>query len=375
MNIETIAARAAHRIDAETGAIVAPIHPSATFERDPDGGFSRGYIYARAGNPTRSHLERALAALEGGADCAAFASGSAATAAVFQSLRPGDSVVAPVDCYHGTAALLRDVFAPWGLQVAFVDAADPDALQAAVRPGDRAVWIETPSNPMLRLTDIRRSAEIAHAAGALLICDNTWATPMLQRPFDLGADIAVHSTTKYLSGHSDTIGGAVVAADNPRASELFAAIRRIQGMYGAVPSPFDCWLALRGMRTLHLRMAAHSANACAVAEYLRAHPQVKAVHYPGLDTHPAYELALSQMKDFGGMLSFQVKGGKARAMEVAAKLRLFTRATSLGGTESLIEHRASVEGPHTRTPDNLLRVSVGIENPDDLLADLAQALA
>ncbi len=375
MNLETTAARAAHRIDSDTGAIIAPIHTSTTFERAPDGDFPHGYIYARTDNPTRQQLEGVLARLESGAECAAFASGSAATAAVFQALDPGDHIVAPTDCYHGTTALLRDVFARWGLQVSFTDTTDPQALQAAVRPNTRIVWIETPSNPMLRLTDIRRSAEIAHAAGALLVSDNTWATPMLQRPLDMGADLVVHSTTKYLSGHTDVLGGAVVAAGGTRDAALFHEIRRIQATYGAVPSPFDCWLTLRGVRTLHLRMAAHSNNAYAVAKYLSAHPRVQAVHYPGLYTHPAYELARRQMSAYGGMLSFQVEDGKEQAMRVAAALRLFTRATSLGGTESLIEHRASIEGPQTQTPDNLLRMSVGIEHPDDLLGDLAQALA
>ena len=238
-------------------------------------------------------------------------------------------------------------------------------------PNTRLVWVETPSNPMLKVTDIRRTAEIAHGAGTLCVCDNTWATPMLQRPLELGADLVVHSTTKYISGHSDVMGGAVIAASE---SEFFDKVRQVQATYGAVPSAFDCWLTLRGIRTLHLRMKAHCENARTVASFLSEHPRVEAVHYPGLAAPDERAIAASQMSDFGGMLSFQVVGGKQEAMEVAAGLRLFTRATSLGGTESLIEHRASVEGPDTRTPDNLLRVSVGIENVDDLIADMAGVL-
>ena len=371
MNIETAAARASHHIDPESGAILAPIQPSTTFERAPDGEYPGGYIYSRTGNPNRQQLEDILTTLEGGVACAAFSSGSAASAAVFQALASGDHVVAPNDCYHGTRAILRDVFARWGLQVTFTDVTDPEQARQAIRPNTRLIWVETPSNPMLKVTDIRQTAEIAHDAGALCICDNTWATPMLQLPLQLGADAVVHSTTKYISGHSDVMGGAVIAAGE---SEFFDRVRHVQGTYGAVPSAFDCWLTLRGIRTLHLRMRAHCENARAVVSFLSEHPRVEAVHYPGLAAPDERAVAATQMSDFGGMLSFQVIGGKQEAMEVAANLRLFTRATSLGGTESLIEHRASVEGPDTRTPENLLRVSVGIENADDLIADMAQEL-
>ena len=371
MNTETAAARAAHHIDPESGAILAPIQPSTTFERAPDGEYPGGYIYSRIGNPNRQQLEDILTTLERGAACAAFSSGSAASAAVFQALGAGDHVVAPNDCYHGTRAILRDVFERWGLQVTFTNVTDPEQVRHAIRSNTRLVWVETPSNPMLKVTDIRRATEIAHDAGALCVCDNTWATPMLQRPIELGADLVVHSTTKYISGHSDVMGGAVIAA---REDGLFERVRYVQGTYGAVPSAFDCWLTLRGIRTLHLRMRAHCENARTVASFLSEHPRVEAVHYPGLAAPDERAVAATQMSDFGGMLSFQVGGGKQDAMEVAANLRLFTRATSLGGTESLIEHRASVEGPDTRTPDNLLRVSVGIENADDLIADLAGGL-
>lgn len=371
MNIESAAARASHYVDPESGAILAPIQPSTTFERDADGEFRRGYVYSRLGNPNRAQLEDILATLEGGVACAAFSSGSAASAAVFQALAAGDHVVAPNDCYHGTRAILRDFLSRWGLQVTFADLTDTEQVERAIQPNTRLVWIETPSNPMLKVTDIRRVAEIAHAVGALCVCDNTWATPMLQRPLELGADLAVHSTTKYISGHSDVMGGAVIAASE---GEFFGRVRHIQGTYGATPSAFDCWLTLRGIRTLHLRMRAHCENARAVAAFLSEHPRVEAVHYPGLAAADERAVAAAQMSDFGGMLSFQVIGGRQEAMDVAAGLRLFTRATSLGGTESLIEHRASVEGADTRTPDNLLRVSVGIEHVDDLVADLGRAL-
>ena len=289
----------------------------------------------------------------------AFASGSAATAAVFQALSPGDHVIAPDDCYHGTSRMLREVFAPWGLQTSFVNLTHVDSVLQAMRPNTRLIWVETPSNPLLKITDIASVAGIAHSAGALCACDNTWASPMLQRPLELGADLVVHSTTKYLSGHEDVTGGAIVAGEN---SALFQRIRLIQNLCGAVPSPFDCWLTLRGIRTLHVRMPTHSANAGRLARFLQDHPRVSAVHYPGLPEHPGHAVAAGQMSDFGGMLSFQVAGGKAAAMDVTARVRLFVRATSLGGTQSLIEHRASIEGPDTGTPDDLLRVSVGLEN-------------
>ena len=279
MNIESTAARAGHHIDPESGAILAPIQPSTTFERAPDGEFPSGYIYSRLGNPNRQQLEEILATLEGGAACAAFSSGSAACAAVFQALASGDHVVAPNDCYHGTRALLRDVFARWGLQVTFTDVTDLGHVRRAIQPNTRLVWVETPSNPMLKVTDIRRTAEIAHEAGALCVCDNTWATPMLQQPISMGADAVVHSTTKYISGHSDVMGGAVIAA---REDEFLDSVRQVQATYGAVPSSFDCWLTLRGIRTLHLRMRAHCENASAIASFLSEHPNVQAVHYPRL---------------------------------------------------------------------------------------------
>ncbi|PYM17896.1 MAG: cystathionine gamma-synthase [Candidatus Rokuibacteriota bacterium] len=371
MRIETLAVHAGRRVDPATGAVGTPIHLSTTFERDPDGTFPRGHLYARNSNPTRAALEECLRDLEGGAAAAAFGSGSAATAAIFQTLLPGAHVIAPADAYHGTQRLLRDTFIPWGLAATFVDMTDLAAVKAALRPTTRLVWVETPSNPLWKISDVRAVAALARAAGARCVVDNTTATPVLQRPFALGADLIVHATTKYLGGHGDVMGGAVVARVE---DEVFAGIRRVQAAAGAVPSPFDCWLVLRGIETLPWRMRAHSDSAMRIADFLVRHPRVEPVHYPGLTTHAGHVLAQHQMSAFGGMLSFQVQGDRDAAMDVAARLRIITRATSFGGNESLIEHRASIEGPDTRTPDNLLRLSVGLEHPDDLIEDLAQAL-
>ena len=371
MRIETIAAQAGHHIDAQTGAVAPPIHVSTTFERGADGEYSGGYIYSRSGNPTRNSLENVFAQLEGGECAAAFSSGSAASAAVIQALSTGDHIVAPIDCYHGTAALLRNVFPRWGLETTFTDVTDPNRVREAVRPNTRLVWVETPSNPMLKITDIRLTAGIAHDAGAVCVCDNTWATPMNQQPLALDADLVVHATTKYLGGHSDVMGGAVVSA---RDDDFFRRVREVQTTYGAVPSPFDCWLVNRGIRTLHLRMKAHGDNAMKVAQFLSHHQKVEAVHYPGLEDHPGHAIASKQMSGYGGMMSIQVRGGREEAMNVAAGVKLFTRATSLGGTESLIEHRASIEGSDTTTPQNLLRLSIGIENAADIIEDLERAL-
>lgn len=371
MHFETIAVHSGHRPDPATGAVMPPIHLSTTFERAPDGTFPSGFIYSRDANPNRRALEEALAALEGGAVGAAFASGMAATAAVFQSLAPGDHVIVPDDSYYITRKLLQDVFARWKLEHTAVDLSDLAALRAALRPTTRLVWIETPSNPLLRITDIAGVAAIARPAGIRVACDNTWSSPMLTRPLELGADLVMHSTTKYLGGHSDVLSGALIArADDDR----FQRIRAVQIAGGAVAAPFDCWLLLRGIRSLPYRMRAHCEHAAAVAQFLAGHAAVARVHYPGLASHPGHAVAARQMAAFGGMLSFEVRGGRAEAMRMTARLELVTRATSLGGPESLIEHRASVEGAHTRAPEGLLRMSVGLEHPDDLIADLARAL-
>jgi cystathionine gamma-synthase len=372
MKIETLAVHAGHMVDAATGAVAPPIHLSTTFERDVDGSYPRGHIYTRTSNPNRAALEQCLCALEGGATAAAFSSGAAATMSVLQALSPGEHVIAPNDLYHGTATLLREIMEPWNLAVSFVDMTDLAEVERTIRPATRLIWVESPSNPLLKIIDITQITEIAHRAGARCACDNTWATPILQRPFEFGADLVVHATTKYLGGHSDVLGGAVIAKLD---DAFFQRIRKIQTAGGAVPSPFDCWLVLRGIRTLPYRMRAHSENARKVAMFLSHHPGVETVHYPGLDSHPGYALAARQMPLGGGMLSFQVRGGRDEAFKVAARVKIFTRATSLGAIESLIEHRASIEGPATRTPDNLLRLSIGLEHPDDLIDDLTQALA
>ncbi len=371
MNIETLAIHAGRQVDPATGAVALPIHLSTTYQREPDGSFPHGRVYSRYGNPNRDQLEACLAALEGGSGAIAFGSGSAATMSVFQALAPGDHVIAPDDAYTGTTTVLRTVFMGWGLEVSFVDMTDVEQVQQAVRPQTKLIWVETPSNPLLKITDVAKIASIAHQAGAVCVCDNTWATPILLQPFAWGADLVVHSTTKYLGGHTDVIGGAVVARSD---SDLFQRLRHLQGASGAVPSPFDCWLVMRGIQTLPYRMRAHSANARQLANFLSQHDAVETVHYPGLPSHPGHAIAAQQMRDFGGMLSVQIKGGSAAAFEVVARTKIFTRATSLGGVESLIEHRASVEGLGSKTPDNLLRVSVGLEHIDDLIADFAQAL-
>jgi cystathionine gamma-synthase len=371
MRIETLAVHAGHEADPVTGAVTPPIHPSTTFEREPDGSFRGGHIYTRTSNPNRATVERALAELEGGSAAFAFSSGSAATHAVFQSLAPGDHVVAPHDAYYGTIRQLREIFAGWRLEMSVVDMTDLDAVRRALRSTTKIVWTETPSNPLLRVVDLTKLAALAHSVGARCVVDNTLATPVLQRPFELGADVVMHSATKYLGGHSDLLGGALVCRVQDEFAERIALMQKVGG---AVPSPFDCWLLARGMRTLPWRVRGHCANTMAVASHLAGHRNIEAVHYPGLPTDPGHAIAKRQMSEFGGMLSIRVRGDGERAMEVTRRLSLFTRATSFGGTESLIEHRASIEGPGTSTPDNLLRMSIGLEHPADLIDDLNEAL-
>ena len=371
MRIETLAVHAGHSIDPATGAVSPPIHLSTTFERDVEGAYPRGFMYTRNNNPNRQSLEKGVSALEGGAGAAAFASGTGAAMSVLQALAPGDHVLAHVDAYYGTSRLLREVFLRWGLDADFVDMSDLNAVKKAIRPKTKLAWMETPSNPLLKIVDLAAVAKIIHEAGAFCVCDNTWA-PVLQRPFELGADFILHSTTKYFGGHCDVLGGIVVAR---KEDDFFQKLRGIQYEGGAVPSPFDCWLILRGMRTLPWRMRAHSENATKGADFLAQHRRVERVHYPGLKSHPGYEIAHKQMSMFGGMLSFEVKGGRDPAMKTTSKMKIFTRATSLGGVESLIEHRASIEGPGTTSPEGLLRLSIGLENADDLIEDLEQALS
>jgi cystathionine gamma-synthase len=370
MKLETLAVKAGAHAAAGSGAIAPPITLSTIFERGSDGSFPGGYFYGRSGNPNRTLAETRLAALEGGEAAFAFSSGSAAAAAVFQCLAPGDRVVAPRDLYHGVRRLLSEVMTEWRLEVEFVEMTALAEVDAALARPTRLLWIDSPSNPLLSVTDIRAVAERAHAAGALCAVDNTFATPILQRPLALGADLVVHSTTKYIGGHSDVTGGAVIVGAG---SPLAARLKRIQELAGAVPSPFDAWLVARGIATLPYRMRAHAANAAAVAEGLTKFPSVSEVIYPGLASHPGHAIAARQMSGFGGMISFRAKGGRDAAFGALGRLKLITRATSLGGVESTIEHRRSMEGPTSPTPDDLIRMAVGLEHPDDLLADLAQA--
>lgn len=372
MKFETLAVHAGRTVEPGTRAITPPIALATTFERAEDGSFPAGFIYTRMSNPNRVALEAALASLEGGAAGFAFASGQAAASALLQTLSAGDHIILPDDLYHGMRHLVKEVMARWDLHADFVDMCDPAQVERALRPETRLVWIETPSNPRLKIVDIARVAEIARRAGALSAVDNTWATPVWQRPFQLGADIVVHSTTKYLGGHSDVLGGAVILRED--GTLLAERLRGVQSLSGGVPSPFDCWLLLRSLPTLVVRVRQQTASAGAVAAFLAQHPRVEVVHYPGLPSHAGHAVAAHQMTGFGGMLAFQVKGGQAEAMQAAARLKLFVRATSLGGVESLVEHRASVEGVDTPTPENLLRVSIGLEHVDDLIDDLAQAL-
>ena len=372
MHDETLGVHAGRAVDLQTGAVVPPLHLSTTFERDADGDFSRGYAYIRDGNPTVEAFEICLRELERGRDAIAVASGMAASYAVVQTLQPGDRIVAGRDLYFGFRDQLADHFARWGIQTAYVDPNDERELAAAMEERPKVLWVETPSNPLIEIVDIERCARAAHAAGAMLVCENSFASPALQKPFEHGADVVVHSVTKYLAGHGDVMGGAVVVKDDP---EFAQRIRTFVRNGGPVFSPFDAWLALRGVQTLTLRAQRASDNALAIAQVLQNHPAVERVHYPGLPGDPGHAIAKKQMRAFGGMLSFEVRGGRSAAFEMTSKLRLIVRATSLGGTHSLIEHRASIEGERTRAPEGLLRLSVGIEHSADLIADLEGALA
>lgn len=352
--------------------VTEPIYLSTTYRRNPDGSYDDGYIYSRADNPNRRTLEKQLAELEGGETAYAFSSGMAAIQAMFLALKTGDHILIPDDAYYNVRLLLDEVMTQWGLQHSIVDMSDTAAIRAACRPATKLIWLETPSNPQLKLTDISAVVDIAGSVGAKVAVDNTWPTPIHQRPLDLGADFVVHSSTKYFGGHSDVLGGALVAKVNDQMAEK---IGRIQHVGGAVPSPMDCYLVSRGLQTLGLRVRRQSATAGELATYLYGHPEIEDVRYPGLESHPQHALARIQMKDgFGAMLSVLVKGDGQRAREVANTLNHFTLATSLGGVESLVEHRRSVEGPGSLTPDNLLRLSIGIEPVDTLIADWQHAL-
>jgi cystathionine gamma-synthase len=387
MKIETRAVHAGRKPEGGSRDVVPAIHLSTTFHKADDGTLPGGYLYGRPNNPNRESLEHALASLEEGAAALAFSSGSAATLAVFQALSPGDHVIAAEDAYYGTPILLRTVMANWGLKHTLVNMQDLAAVERAITPATRLIWTETPSNPLLNVTDLRAIVALAKQCGAIVACDNTWATPLFQLPLKLGVDVVMHSVTKYLSGHSDVTMGALVFKENSgenggtdtsgkEKSQLLEKITAIQHEGGAVPSPFECWLTLRGLQTFPYRVRAHAENAQRVAEFLSTQPKskIEAVHYPGLASHPGHKIAAAQMSGFGGMMSIQVEGGQAAAFKLIGGLKLFSHATSLGSTHSLIEHRASVEGAATRSPANLLRLSIGLEHPDDLIDDLEQAL-
>ncbi|MBS0557830.1 MAG: aminotransferase class I/II-fold pyridoxal phosphate-dependent enzyme [Proteobacteria bacterium] len=371
MRPETLAVHAGAEPDAATGAVAPPIHLSTTFAHGPAAERIAGYEYQREGSPTQDRWETALAALEGGAAALAFASGMAAITAMLETLPNDARILIPDDCYTGLRVLAHEFLGRRGIVATVVDMGDLNAVRTASAGGIALIWVETPSNPRLQVADIAALAQIAHAHGAALVCDNTFASPVLQQPLALGADVVMHSTTKYFGGHSDVLGGALVFA---RRDAHFDAVAHRRYITGAILSPFSAWLLLRGCRSLPARMAWHCRNARVVAEFLARHARVERVNWPGLPTHPNHAVADRQMRDFGGMLSVAIRGGREAALAVASKVKLFTNATSLGGCESLIEHRASVEGEHPTSPQDLLRLSVGLEHPDDLVADLAQAL-
>lgn len=372
----TRAIHAGYRPDLATGAVNVPIYASSTFAQDGVGGLRGGFEYARTGNPTRAALEASLAAVEEGAFARAFSSGMAATDCALRAmLRPGDHVVIPDDAYGGTFRLIDKVFTRWDVQYTPVRLADLDAVGAAITPRTRLIWVETPTNPLLSIADITAIAELGTDRSAKVLVDNTFASPALQQPLRLGADVVLHSTTKYIGGHSDVVGGALVTNDE----ELDEEFAFLQNGAGAVPGPFDAYLTMRGLKTLVLRMQRHSENACAVAEFLADHPSVSSVLYPGLPSHPGHEIAARQMRGFGGMVSVRMRAGRRAAQDLCAKTRVFILAESLGGVESLIEHpsamtHASTAGSQLEVPDDLVRLSVGIEDIADLLGDLEQAL-
>ncbi|GAC1386194.1 MAG: cystathionine gamma-synthase [Marmoricola sp.] len=374
---ETRAIHAGYEPDPTTGAVIPPIYATTTYKQDGVGGLRNGYEYSRSANPTRAALEGNLASLEEGSRGFAFASGLAAEDAVLRALcKPGDHIVIPDDAYGGTFRLVDKVAQLWGLTYSVFPVGDLAALREQIRPTTKLIWVETPTNPLLTIADIAAIAEIAHAGGALLAVDNTFASSYLQQPLTLGADVVVHSTTKYAGGHSDVVGGAVVVDDDA----LAEAIGFHQNAMGAVAGPFDAWLTLRGLRTLALRMERHCDNAEAIVEFLLGHPAVTHVNYPGLSTHPGHDVAARQMRRFGGIISFQVAGGEQQALQICDRTEVFTLGESLGGVESLIEHpgrmtHASVAGTDLEVPADLIRLSVGIETATDLIADLAQALA
>jgi len=369
---ETIAIKSTENKFSDSAPVSMPIYLSSTYKRNSDGSYMNDFVYSRTNNPNRAIVEESIAILENGNHAFAFSSGMAAVSAVFQSLKSGDHILLPDDIYFAIKKLMEEVFKRWDLSYDLVDMSNVETVKKAVKPNTALIWVESPSNPQLKLSDIEAIAEIAHKNKALCAVDNTWLTPVFQNPLELGADIVVHSTTKYFGGHSDVIGGCVVMNDEIIAEK----IKNIQVLSGAVPAPFDCWLIARGIQTLHLRIKKQSKNAMKLAKYLENHPKIEKVNYPGLKSHPQHLLAKNQQKKgFGAMLSVLIKGSESETTSIASKLAYFTLATSLGGVESLVEHRKSVEGPDSPTPNNLLRISVGIEHIDDLIADWKNALS
>ena len=372
MRKETLAIHSTHLTDETAASIAPPVFLSTTFERSADGSYPKGHMYSRNSNPNRDVLEQGLAKLEGGEIAFVFGSGLAAVSAIFQCLKSGDHVLMPEVGYYASYKLAEEIMGPWGLQVSQVDMTDHAAIEAAIRPETKLIWVETPANPILTLTDIEAVCKIAHPRGIKVGVDNTLTSPILQNPISFGADIVMHATTKYIGGHSDILGGAVVFKE---ASVWSDRVKRVQILMGATQNPMDCYLLARGLKTLALRMREHSKNALEIATRLENHPAIEKVHYPGLSSNPQYLLAIKQMpQGQSGMISIQIKGDEAKARAVANQLRLFQQATSLGGVESLVEHRRSIEGAGSTTPGNLLRLSIGLEHVEDLWEDLNQAL-
>jgi cystathionine gamma-synthase len=374
MHLETLAVHGGHTPDGASGAVAQPITLSVTYQRQADGSYPAGHFYSSKGNPNRTALETSFAALEGGTVAVAFASGGAAITSVFRTLAPGDSVLVPDDVFQGTIRGLRELLPKWGITYHVVDMTDLAAVEAAMRPTTRLIWTETFSNPLLKVTDLAAVSAIAHRHNARCVVDNTFVTPVFQRPLEHGVDAVLHATTKYVGGHGDVLGGMVVAREN---TPMMQEIREVQLLEGAVPAPFDCWLLHRGLKTLPYRMRGHAANALAIAQALERNPHVSRVYYPGLTSHVGHELAAKQLSGgFGGIVSIQVRGGRAAAEQVAAAVQVFTNATSFGEPESLIQHQATspTHGTNTGIHDDLLRLSIGLEHPDDLITDLGRAL-
>jgi len=371
MRFETLAIHAGLDIENPSKAIIPPISPSNIFEIDAEGRREGDLHYTRLANPNRLQFEHLIATLEGGEVAAAFSSGIAAATATLQALRPGDHIIVPEDIYAGNRKMIKNIMMRWGLEADFIDMTAADNVKQHIRPETKLIWVETPSNPLMRITDIRELSSLAHEHDIRVIVDNTWPTPVNQLPLELGADLVLHSTSKYFGGHSDILGGAIVSKKN---DELFEQIRFTQRMGGAVPSPYDCWLLSRSTRTLSYRMKGHNEHAEEIALFLSGHKNVSEVYYPGLDSHPQYETAKKQMKGFGGMISFFIRGDGDDARRAVGKSKLIKRATSLGGVETTWEHRGSSEGKGSVSPPTLIRISVGLEHPEDLMEDLDQAL-